>query len=34
MEVRSAPAALRIGFDAWIVIVCLALLVLYLQAPN
>ena len=34
MEVRYAPTALRVGFDAWIVIVGLALLVLYLQPPN
>jgi hypothetical protein len=33
MEVRHAPSALRIAFDAWIGLVCLALLVLYLRTP-
>jgi hypothetical protein len=33
MEVRHAPSALRVGFDVWISLVCLALVVLYLRTP-
>ena len=34
MEVRQAPFALRAGFDAWIGVVFLAVLILYLRAPG
>jgi hypothetical protein len=34
MEVQQAPPPLQLGLDVWIVVVCVALLVLYLQAPG
>lgn len=29
MELRTAPLALRLGFEAWLLVVCAALLALY-----
>ncbi|MCY1302697.1 hypothetical protein D9M70_523730 [compost metagenome] len=33
MEVRHAPLSLRLGCEAWIVLVCAALVVLFMMAP-
>jgi hypothetical protein len=34
MEVGRAPRALRAGFDAWLAVACLAILVLYVSGQG
>jgi len=33
MELRTAPLPLRLGFESWVLLVCMALLALYWLSP-